>query len=229
VGSFDAASAGSYLVNVVPGPGIPPIVTGASVPYSDEYRVRKTNMSVLQQISGLTPKGGEPGTLTGGLSADQMKDLLSVDTYRGGLPKATSLQDIWPLCVLLGSLCLFGDIFVRRVALDYAYPFKWAASKLSGKKLTQADVQRQASMDRLRSRKSQVSEETQSNLGTVRFESDQPVDSSALDVAMSAKPVAVPKPSAAPSLSRDESHGDSYTARLLAAKKAAKKQSENDP
>ena len=46
VGSFTADAAGSYFVNVVPGEGAAPLRTGVTVPYSDEFRVRETNLGV---------------------------------------------------------------------------------------------------------------------------------------------------------------------------------------
>jgi uncharacterized membrane protein len=229
VGSFSGEDAGSYLVNVVPGPGMPPLMTGASVPYSDEYRVRKTNYVALEQLSKLEPKGGKAGVVSPNLESSLMADLLSNNVYRGGLPKATSLQDIWPLCVLLGALCLFGDIFVRRVALDYAYPLRWAVSKLSGKKLSQQDADRQASLQRLRTRKSEVSEQVETARAATRFEVTQEVDPSTLEQAAGSSPKqsTSAKPTATPSMnSKDEQDG--YTSRLLAAKKAAQKKSESD-
>lgn len=229
VGAFEADKAGSYLVNVVPGPGVPPLVTGASIPYSDEYRVRKTNYVGLEQLSKLQPKGGEAGVVTKNLDQAMMLELLGNNVYRGGLPRATSMQDVWPLCVLMGALCLFGDIFVRRVALDYAYPLRWLVSRVSGKKMSQQDVERQASLQRLRSRKTEVSEQVESAKASTRFEASQAVEPSTLNQAMGAgQDVAPIKRSSMPTLSsKDEQEG--YTSRLLAAKKAAQKKTDADP
>jgi uncharacterized membrane protein len=228
VGTFDADRAGSYLVNVVPGPGIPPLVTGASIPYSDEYRIRKTNYTNLEQLSKLVPKGGEAGLVTANLEASNFKDLLANDSFRGGLPRAYSMQDIWPLCVLLGSLCLFGDIFIRRVALDYAYPIKWMASKISGKQMTQQDMERQASLQRLRTRKSEVSEQVETARSSTRFEADTEVDLATLQDALPGRtnPAKSEPKTAVPGLSSKDDQ-DGYTSRLLAAKKAAQKKSDN--
>lgn len=230
VGSFDADNAGSYLVNVVPGPGAPPLVTGASIPYSDEYRIRKTNYTTLQQLGKLEPKGGEAGVVTKNLDQASMAELLATDSYRGGLPRAFSMQDVWPLCVLLGSICLFGDIFVRRVSLDYAYPFKWVASRLSGKKMTVQDVERQASLQRLRSRKSEVTEQVETAKASTRFEAAESSDPQSLaQILDSAGASSAPteKRTATPSMSqKDEKEG--YTSRLLAAKKAAQKKPDSE-
>ena len=92
VGSFDADSAGSYLVNVIPGPAMAPLTTGASVPFSDEYRVRQTNMNMLSQLAKLEPSGGgSEGVITEPLDEQTSEDLVkNTNTYRGGI--ATSSQ-----------------------------------------------------------------------------------------------------------------------------------------
>ncbi len=229
VGSFDADTAGSYLVNVVPGPGVPPLVTGASIPYSDEYRIRKTNYTTLEQLSKLTPKGGEPGIVTKNLDSATMQELLATDAYREGLPRAFSMQDVWPLCVLLGSICLFGDIFVRRVALDYAYPLRWVAKRLSGKQVSQIDMERQASLDRLRSKKSEVAEQVDAVKATTRFEASQEVDAQTMsEILDSSKPVASAEKRASKPSMTEKDEQDGYTSRLLAAKKAAQRKADGD-
>lgn len=231
-GSFDGDQAGSYLVNVIPGPGMPPLTTGASVPYSDEYRVRRTNYTLLEQLANQKPVGGESGKISSMLDSSSFAELLSNNVYRSGLPKAMSMQDVWPWCLLLGSVCLLGDIFVRRVALDYAYPARWAYSKVFGKTLSVQDQQRQASLDRLRIRKSEVTEDVEQSRASVRFDSGSSgniAETSVLEEAMGAKtPDTVSsREISGPGMgSGQEQPG--YTARLLAAKKAAQKKAEEE-
>jgi hypothetical protein len=130
--------------------------------------------------------------------------------------------------VLIGALCLFGDIFVRRVALDYGYPWRWLARRLSGKQMSQQDAERQASLQRLRTRKSEVSEQVESAKASTRFEASEEVDPATLDQALGATSQAAPtkKTITASMTAKDEQDG--YTSRLLAAKKAAKKKSDSD-
>ncbi len=225
VGSFEADGAGSYLVNVIPGPAMAPLTTGASVPFSDEYRVRQTNMSMLSQLAKLEPAGTrEEGLLSEPLDRQSFEQLVkTTDSFRSGLPKARSMQDIWPWCLLLASVCLFADIFVRRVSLDYAYPAKWLLKKLRPGATLQ-DAARQQSLDQLRSKKSQVSEAMDQQKATTRFESTGPVESSTLEEAASGKSALtseIPRTAASNMASKDEEGG--YTSRLLAAKKAAQK------
>ncbi len=225
VGSFDADNAGSYLVNVIPGPGMAPVTTGASVPFSDEYRLRQTNFNMLQQLSKLEPDGGQAGAMTEALDNDNLDDLVEHNAFRSGLPRAMSLQDIWPLCLVIGALCLFGDVFVRRVSLDYAYPIKWMAQRMRGRE-TVEDAERKQSLERLRSKKSQVSGEIEQAKAATRFESTETGEAQILDEQLS--DARDKSTSAAPAnqpqmAQQDEQAG--YTSRLLAAKKKAQKRS----
>ncbi len=221
VGSYETDSAGSYLLNISPGPNMAPITTGVSVPFSDEYRIRQTNFNVLKQIAAMEPKGGSVGQLTEPLETGSIEKTLALNTYRAGLPQARSLQDIWPWCVLVGAICLFGDIFVRRVALDYSYPLKWVAAKMRPK-VKAEDVARAQSLERLRGRKSAVNEELDQQRAAARFESEGPIDTETLNEAQSQRR-ADPKPARTAESLGEEQKQAGYTSRLLAAKKEAQK------
>ncbi|RMF37597.1 MAG: VWA domain-containing protein [Planctomycetota bacterium] len=222
VGTFDADAAGSYLVNIIPGPGMAPITTGASVPFSDEYRVRQANLNLLEQLSQLAPAGGQPGVLAEALDNRTFQELLRHDVYREGVPRAMSLRDVWPYCLVIAAFCLFADVFVRRVALDYAYPLKWVYRRLHPPESAE-DAERKASLQRLRSKKSEVSSEMQQAAATVRFEMDQPADPSVLQQANDSPPSgSATRPEAKPSMGAAEQE-EGYTSRLLAAKRAAQK------
>ncbi len=230
VGTFEADNAGSYLVNVIPGPAMAPLTTGASVPFSDEYRVRQTNLTMLSQMANLEPSGGgSAGLMTEPLDQQTFEDIVkNANTFRGGLPRARSMQDIWPWCLLLASVCLFADIFVRRVSLDYAYPAKWLLNKIRPG-TTQQDVARQQSLNQLRSKKTQVSEAMEQQRATTRFEATGPAETATLEEAASGKTNLAsdaPRTAASSMASKDEEGG--YTSRLLAAKKAAQKKTGNN-
>ena len=221
VGSYETDSAGSYLLNISPGPNMAPITTGVSVPFSDEYRIRQTNFNTLKQIAAVEPKGGAAGQVTEPLDPSSIDKTLALNTYRPGLPQARSLQDIWSWCVLVGAICLFGDIFVRRVALDYSYPVKWLIAK-TRPTVKAEDVARQQSLERLRGRKSAVNEELDQQRASARFESEGPIDSETLDEAQSQRPTEAKPARSAQSLSQEPTQAG-YTSRLLAAKKEAQK------
>ncbi len=228
VGTFDVENAGSYLLNIIPGPNMAPLTTGVSVPFSDEYRVRQTNFTGLEQLSKLKPAGGQVGSITDSLDNASLAKLLEVDTFREGVPLARSLQDIWPWCVLVGALCLFADVFVRRVALDYAMPLKWIISRLRPK-VSSVDATRKENLQRLRSRKASVAEEIGQQVAQTRFEATGTVDATTLDEAGTkvTQPQVAPGTVAKPTMVQDASEGG-YTSRLLAAKKAARKKSGNE-
>ena len=225
VGSYETDSAGSYLLNISPGPNMAPITTGVSVPFSDEYRIRQTNFNVLNQIAAVEPKGGRAGQVTEPLDATSIDKTLSLNTYRAGLPQARSLQDVWPWCVLIGAICLFGDIFVRRVSLDYSYPIKRLVAKMRPQ-VKAEDVARQQSLERLRGRKSAVNEELDQQRASARFESEGPIDADTLQEAQSQRPAETKPAHTAQSLSEEQKQ-TGYTSRLLAAKKEAQKKTGN--
>jgi hypothetical protein len=88
-------------------------------------------------------------------------------------------------------------------------------------------------MSRLRSKKAEVDRSIESRRAAARFEPDAalPVDSNALDAA-EAKPTSVrpasPAAGTSPSAAPDKSQQDSYTSRLLKAKKQVWKDRNED-
>jgi hypothetical protein len=227
-GEFDASGAGSYLVNVLPGAGMAPVTTGASVPFSDEYRIRQTNFAALEQLAKLTPDGGRAGVLSDPLETENLEELLENNAYRGGLPRAMSMQDIWHWCLLVGAFCLFGDVFVRRVAVNYAYPYE-RATQFFKKTESPKDEQRQASLQRLKSKKTEVSSEMESAKAATRFEANESIGAVDLEP-LGGNDAAQEKPksgsSGTPQINQENESG--YTSRLLAAKRAANVKKDDD-
>lgn len=221
VGVFPGEQAGSYFVNVIPGPNSSPLTTGVTVPYSDEFRVRETNRALIQTLAGLQPDGGDTGIVMPELGDRPSEELIDADAFRGGLPLARSIRDAWPWFVLLGSVCFLGDVFVRRVAIDFGW-LATAVRKISGSKTPQATVAT-ARLDTLRKSKEELAESIGKRRAGVRFEPDENLaaaEQSSLDdeLSPSAKPSAAGKPS-----ETSEPAEKSYTERLLEAKRRAKK------
>src|SRR5205814_8316335 len=95
VGSFDAKDAGSYFMIFNPGAGRAPIRAGVDVPYSDEFRDRQADTSLLTNLVKIAPKNGAPGAIiTDPTGTGQIEELLKVNTFRHDLSKATSNQDL---------------------------------------------------------------------------------------------------------------------------------------
>jgi uncharacterized membrane protein len=219
VGSFPGDQAGSYFVNVLPGPGATPLTTGVTVPYSEEYRVRESNEALFQSLAALKPEGGEAGRVTPPLGARPSEELIDWDTFRGGLPLARSIRDAWPWFVLLGCVTFLGDVFVRRVSVDFGWLGK-AVEKLRGKENAK-DSATTARLDTLRRNKEAMGESIQRRRASVRFEPTSTDVASDVDLD---QPAASSK-SAGQSAERPTAQVDekSYTERLLEAKRQAKK------
>jgi hypothetical protein len=237
VGEFTPEEAGSYMLSVLPGAGKLALTTGVTVPFSDEYRIRQANMRLIEQIASNEPTGGTAGQVLPELAPENLNDLLGVDTFRGGIPPAKSLKDIWPLVVLSGATLFFADVFVRRVSLDLGLPLRKLAAWMSKRKWSAEDQSRQATLERLRTSKSKVSDEIgRQRSNTSLQESREPIDSPAISSEVSAassfgrqiesssKPTAA-RPSDENSKNSKSAPADSenYTSRLLEAKRKAQK------
>jgi hypothetical protein len=232
VAEFPADKAGSYLLAVNTGKGNAPLLTGVTVPYSAEFREREANEALLATLASLTPKGGKPGKeIEGDLAKGNIDRLTSlVDTFRRTLPKAISSQDVWPLFVLLAAGVFLADVFIRRVTVHF-YWVKPALVRLYNRlRGRQVEEVRDERMLRLRNRKDALTNQMEQRRSTARFEPQVDEDATAprelRDVLNDAtggssnapqRPVDIPPSSAAPP------EHDTYTERLLAAKKKAQK------
>jgi hypothetical protein len=221
VGEVDATQTGSYFVMLSPGAGKAPIRAGVSIPYSAEFRERETNEALLKSLASLSPKQGEAGKVIDAEptlpSDERVAKLLENDTFRHDLAKATSSQDVWHLLVFAASCLFLGDVFVRRVTLN----FDWVRAALAKLRRKQVATQT-ATMDRLRSRKEEVSQQLEERRAATRFEPqpDDPVEvadlSEQLDLAKPTKAAEPARPTATLTPQGDQ---ETYTDRLLKAKK----------
>ena len=228
IGEMTPEQAGSYMLSIVPGGGKPPITTGVTMPFSDEYRVRQVNMQLLESLAARKPAGGTAGNLSASLEKNSLKEVLDVDTYRKGLPPAKSLKDIWPLAVLVGATMFFADVFVRRVALDVGLPLRMLAARLRRRRddSKAMDAEQKNRLDRLRSSKNIVGDDLLKQRASTQFEPDRDVPASVttaeeafgVGASKTSRPDALPKK---PSMGVEEEQ--SYTSRLLDAKRKANK------
>jgi hypothetical protein len=230
VGEFDSPAAGSYMIRIMPGAGEGMIRTGVNVGYSDEFRDQETDLPLLESLAGLTAKDGAPGKMIDPLPGvppnaenPDFDAQLAVDPYRRDMPLAISSQDIWPWLVLVGSCLFLADVFVRRVqiSLEWLAPAWQRFSEVVFRRERQlAPVE---TMSRLRSRKAEVGQALDSRRAAARFEPDPtlPVDTTATEATEAKTPATTPtdKPSGSQQLAADQPAEESYTARLLKAKK----------
>lgn len=226
-GSFPGREAGSYFVMISPAPGMAPIRSGVNVPYSDEFRSRAANEALLGQLASLQPKDGQPGQFLPAIDEfGRLEPLLAVDTFRHTLARATSSQDIWHLVALLSACLLFCDVFVRRVQVSFAWAPALAgraAARLFGRAV---EVPQAATIGRLRSRKAEVDDRLRHLQASARFEAPD-------DRRAEPPPEPARQPGQTESLKHEAppaladqpaAEDESYTARLLRAKKKAWKE-----
>jgi hypothetical protein len=230
VGEFESTKPGSYMIMVLPGGDQGAIRTGISIGYSDEFRDRETNETLLESIAKLPAKQGEPGKLLPPLPevpdesdrAEQvLQPQLTVDPFRRDLPLAVATQDIWPWLVLCGSCVFFADVFVRRVQLDLRWlePFwtRFAEIVLRRERHEAAPE----TMARLRSRKAEVDRSLDSQRAAARFEPDAtiPIDPTVIEGAEAKRTAPINPSVATPKVAAETEQKDTYTSRLLKAKK----------
>jgi Mg-chelatase subunit ChlD len=224
VGSIPVGTAGSYFVTLSPGADQAPIRTGVTVPYSDEFRDRSPNDALLGQLAASVPSGGRPGKvieLREPVGKDRPKP--SVDPFRHDLPKATSNQDAWHYLLLAACCVLFGDVFCRRVNISFAWALPLAVRVRDWVLRRQPKAAAPEFIERLQSRKAEVSDRFDQLRAATRFEA--PAESKAnLDVLQTATAAKDDlkkdqKPAAPTPTDQAKSQPDSYTERLLKAKK----------
>ncbi|WP_417737908.1 VWA domain-containing protein [Rosistilla oblonga] len=153
VGSFPVDRAGNYFVHVVPEAGSAPLTTGVSVPFSAEYRIREVNRRLLEQLAAAEPRGGAAGTLAPSMASGDA-DPAALNPFRGGLDAIRSIQDFWPIFVLIGCCLFVGDIAVRRIRWDFSGVKRLAAKRAT--KLQDADASKLQRLQTLRSIKQQA-------------------------------------------------------------------------
>jgi hypothetical protein len=228
VGEFPADQAGSYLVSVTPGAGRAPLRSGVTVPYSAEYRQRETNRPLLEALASLEPVGGRPGQVLPYFDqGGPARDLPPVNTFRHDLARAVSSSDVWPLLVLAAACLFFGDVLVRRVAinLDVARPLWVRVRNFVLRR--QVEPVADERMQRLRSGKAQVGQQIDQRRAAARFEpaADRPAPEELWGAERPAAPPAGTGPprSAAGLETAEQAETETYTTRLLKAKQRARK------
>lgn len=210
-GEFDSSAAGSYFITIATGTG-PPLRAGVDVSYSREYEALSVNLPLLERLAQETPRGGERGQL---VTVDGQPPLateagsalaLELDPFRRDLPPAVARRDIWPLLVVLASVLFFGDVFVRRVQWDWTALRSWAGALVGAGQVPAAAP----TLARLSAKKAEV---------RARY---QPWEAPDVPPAVASPPRRDARPTPEqPSPSAEPEPEESYTSRLLAAKRAA--------
>jgi uncharacterized membrane protein len=239
---FKAELAGSYFINAQAQRNVKEskdgkevvrtesdgVRSGITVPYSPEFADMECNVPLLEKLRSMTD----------GQSIAENEDALAQVARSGelfartGLPPSKTLQPIWYWLLLLTGLLLFFDIAVRRIAVDPTEVFGKVQGIWERLRGRTAKVETTPQfMDRLKSRKEQISESLERSRGARRFEAgDAPVAAPAgADVvtpSAASAPVR-PVPRLRPETKPEEEAGD-YASRLMKAKKKVWEQREQE-
>jgi uncharacterized membrane protein len=234
VSEFPADKAGSYLLAINTGQAnAAPLLTGITVPYSAEFRERQSNEVLISTLASMKPTGGEKGKIIEGELAKGAIDRLvaSVDTFRRTLAKAISSEDFWPLFLLIAAGIFLIDIFIRRVTVHFYWVMPALAYAYNRVRGRQQEEVRDERLERLRNRKAAATSQIDERRAAARFEPQveegfsEPRDYEQVisDASGGGSAAAPPRPTSSAQESTPQTEQDTYTERLLAAKKKAKK------
>ena len=226
-GEFLTDAAGAYLVNVSYAGGSPEspirgnLQAAVCVPYSREFRAIKHNAALLEELAVRT--GGR--VLTG--TDPELVDLFN----REGLEVPKSHKSIWDLLVILAAALFVFDVAARRVSVDPRRVAAMAARAMGRR--AEATTESVAAWKRTRARvahRVEASAAATRAEAKARFEADEADVKVSIDVAadtakaVSDRPAPVKRRPDRPQEAAEDK-GD-YTARLLAAKRRARGQTE---
>jgi uncharacterized membrane protein len=170
----NAEASGNYFVNLgYRGPdktqGV--ISTGVSVPYSDEYRELRSNPTTLETLASLTDGQVVPWKSTPEGRIDLARTLDGVDHFRRdpGLINPRSFAALWPTLLWLAACLFLCDVAVRRIAPD-TDKIKLAIAN-EWRRLRGVEIVRSSDyMEKLKSRKAEVTEQLDRSRFASRFE-----------------------------------------------------------
>ena len=223
---FAGEDPGNYLISLQTGAETAPLRIGVNIPYSAEFRRRETDLTLLESLASMSPDDAPPGLFIRDVSGQSdPTELLRFDSFRHDLPKARSTREAWHFPLLAAGCLFFADVFLRRVTvhLDWLPPL---SSRVWRRVRGQEEPPpRTEMMERLRGRKAAVDEALEQRRAATRFEPipDAPVDVlKTLDDPLSSYPTAAPPSSPAENLVVGPKDEETYTERLLKAKKKAR-------
>src|SRR5262249_30520362 len=142
-----------------------------------------------------------------------------------------SSEDFWPIMLLIAAIVFLIDIFIRRVTVHFYWvmpALAYAFNRIRG--IQQAEVVDER-LARLRNRQAAVASQLDQRRAADRFDTvvdeaaDPPRDADQIIAEASAGPAIGAPPAASQTKSQlPQTEEETYTERLLAAKKKSKKQ-----
>ncbi|MSU76931.1 MAG: VWA domain-containing protein [Gemmataceae bacterium] len=191
------------------------IRAGVSIPYSPEFAEMESNPDLLDRIAYLTD-----GKVYSDDDASLQVAAARSDVFRNVPDSHANLQALWAWMVFLAAFCLLFDVALRRIAIEPEAVWAKAVGywqHLRGQ--AKADDSAPAYIERLKSRKAQVSESIDKQKAGKKFESDGKTPATPTITSTSA-PVEKPKAKPAAEKSKQEDAAD-FATRLMRAKKKA--------
>jgi hypothetical protein len=154
VATEPAGEPGNYYLAIHDSSGDAPLRTAINIAQSAEYDRLESNEGLLSRLTEIAPKGEQAGrVIESAHGLGDVESLLAVNVFRP--TEAVAHRDaIWPAVLLAASLVFLGDVVCRRVSL----PMGWVQSLIGwigwrGKAEQPADV---APMERLKRSKAAV-------------------------------------------------------------------------
>ncbi len=207
-------------MSVVPASGTAPLRVGVNVPYSAEFRDTTSNDALLASLAAQSPQGGAPGRVVD-VAADVAPAKSDASLFRHDLAKATSRQSCWHFVLLAGACLFFFDVLNRRVAIsshDLSSAAEWLARFVPWQKAAPAPAS--LVMNRLRARKQSIAQQLDDRRAAAQFEPPSPLPDAEFQEP-SPDVQARTTPAAAPPQVMPDTDEESYTSRLLKAKRRA--------
>ncbi len=200
------------------------IRAGVSIPYSPEFAEMESNPDLLDRIAYMTD-----GKVYSDDDASLQAAATRSDVFRNVPDSHANLQPLWAWMVFLGAFCLLFDVALRRIAIEPEAVWAKAAAywqHLRGQVKDDAAVP--AYIERLKSRKAQVSESMDKEKASKKFEADASTPAPpAPTIASQAPPTEKPKAKPPAEKSKQE-ETDDFATRLMRAKKKAMEERDKD-
>ncbi|MBX3411271.1 MAG: VWA domain-containing protein [Pirellulales bacterium] len=227
VGKFPATKPGSYFFSIHPAGGGAAVRGGVSVPYSPEFADRESNAALLERLASIVPEGGKSGQVIPEPTDDEsLEQAVGVNVFRRDLPLASSRQSAWHVLAFIVACLFFADVFNRRVMVDPSWIYgKLALVRdrvLRRERLQPAPV----AMARLQARKEAIHRQMEERRAAAHFEPQEgtPAATTNVDLASEIKstliaPRETPKPKPTSLAPEKDQEPESYTERLLKAKR----------
>ncbi len=213
------------------------VTSGVSVPYSDEYRELTSNPPLMETLASLTSGSVIDWRTDRDGRINVAATLNSLNPFRHDRTPPAALDDLWPLLLWGAALLFLLDVAVRRIAIDFAWlggQFAKAYRQFRG---SDQSAESDEYMAKLRGRKAEVEQElAQRARSATQFQAPPPLPT-ADDPIAGSEPIAVddvlqgqatgapsqqttpPPPPPKPDPGSASDDADSYTNRLLQAKR----------